>query len=265
MSGTWQEGASPVPATLVAEGCNLNNSSRSVGNILSMSLGKARSLSIGLRGWRLLHRAEHRALSTSSRQKPLSFETLALHADAPLATREVAPAVSVSTTFAMNGLGAHEEDGGEGRPGHGPHLGPYEYSRIATPTRSRAELVLGALEGPGCDAVLYASGLAACHGALVAMEPRRVVLAPGGYHGTRLVASVLSRLGVEVVAPGDAARFSQELESLGQGDVLWVESPLNPCATCADIRSLSSRCRDAGARLVIDSTLAPPPLQHCLE
>jgi cystathionine gamma-synthase len=70
------------------------------------------------------------------------------------------------------------------------------YSRISSPTRERAETLLGAIEGtPGqpAHAVLYSSGLAASFAVLARLLPKRVAI-QGGYHGTHQVLSQLRRI-----------------------------------------------------------------------
>ncbi|HEY6097862.1 MAG TPA: PLP-dependent aspartate aminotransferase family protein [Anaeromyxobacter sp.] len=163
-------------------------------------------------------------------------DTLAVHADAGLERDpDIAPPIHVSTTFAV------ENDEG------------LVYSRIEQPTRRRLEAVLGALEGG--EAVVYASGQAAATAALMYLQPRRVAIARGGYHGIQAAIDAFRPWGVEKV-PLETA--------LSKGDVVWLETPKNPTCEIYDIAAHALRARTAGARVVVDGTFATPVLQKPL-
>ncbi len=163
-------------------------------------------------------------------------DTLAIHADAGVEPGpDVAPPIHVSTTF--------DADNSEA----------LVYSRIEQPTRRRLEAVLGALEGG--EAVVYASGQAAATAALMHLHPRRVAIQRGGYHGIQAVIDAFRAWGVEKV-PLDAP--------LGEGDVVWLETPRNPTCEIHDISAHAARARAAGARVVVDGTFATPILQRPL-
>jgi len=176
-------------------------------------------------------------------------ETLALHADAGegggappgrgaggVHECSVAPPISMTTTYLAD---VHEEG--------------YVYARDSQPIRTRCEKVISGLEGG--HAVLYGSGLAATFATLYHLNPRRVAVR-GGYHGTHNVLGLMQeRHGVEVVDLD---------EEVGEGDVIWVETPRNPMCEVYDIEAHAARAASAGAALVVDATLAPPPLQRAL-
>lgn len=166
--------------------------------------------------------------------KPLKPSTLAIHADDALATTpDVAPPLHTSTTFAAG-------------------QGDYSYGRDGQPTRRRLEEVLGALEGG--HAVAYPSGQAATYAAMRHFRPRRVALEKG-YHGTHLILASLAEDGVEAIP----------LESeIGEGDLIWLETPKNPTCEIEDIAQAARRAHAAGARLAVDSTFATPVLQNPL-
>jgi cystathionine gamma-synthase len=167
---------------------------------------------------------------------PTDPSTLAVHADDGIEPDpDVAPPLHVATTFTA--------DNAQGMV----------YSRNDHPTRRRLEAVLGALEGG--HAVVYSSGLAAVQALLMHLRPRRVAIAPGGYHGTHLVLDQWKPLGVETV-PLEA--------DLGAGDLIWLETPKNPTCDVADIAAHAARARAAGASLAVDSTFATPILQQPL-
>ena len=145
--------------------------------------------------------------------------TAAVHADAGIDKTshdsDVAPPIGLSTTF---------DDGAD-----------HVYSRISAPTRERCEAVLAALEGgEGARAVLFASGNAATHAVLASLAARnrergldqtRVATDGIGYHGTR---DAVAALGPAVEVVGGAA-------DLGEGDVVWLESPRNPDLHVPDV------------------------------
>ena len=148
------------------------------------------------------------------------------------------------------------------------------------PLRDRCETVLAAIEAPPADAadpagnpvqaLLYSSGLAACHAALVALAPTsNRVLISGGYHGTHQVLEVLRRLAPRLqiaelpgFAPAAPAAGGTLVEA---GDIVWLETPKNPMCEVYDIAGYAAAARQVGAKLVVDGTFAPPPLQRPLE
>jgi cystathionine gamma-synthase len=169
-------------------------------------------------------------------EEKLRPDTLAIHADAGLEKDpDVAPPIHVSTTFSA------ENDEG------------LVYSRTEQPTRRRLEAVLGALEGG--EAVVYASGQAATTAALLHLQPRRVAIAPGGYHGTHGAIDALGPWGVEKV-PLEA--------TLAKGDLVWLETPRNPTCEIQDIAAHAARAHAVGARVLVDGTFATPVLQKPL-
>lgn len=107
----------------------------------------------------------------------------------------------------------------------------------------------------GGPALTYSSGLAAFHAMLVHLNPKRIAI-EGGYHGCHGVINVLNRLtGLEKL-PLDCA-----VEDLQPGDVIHVETPLNPTGEARNLAFYAEKARKAGAFLTVDATFAPPPLQ----
>ena len=161
--------------------------------------------------------------------------------------RDVAPPIGVTTTFEA------AEDG-------------HVYSRQSQPTRDRCESVLAALEAtpglPTPHALLYSSGLAACHAIMVALLPttRRIVVS-GGYHGTHQVIDILKELRAEL----DIIELPtvEDAEALLQPtDLVWLETPRNPMCEVYDIAGYANlSCKPA---VVVDGTFAPPPMQRAL-
>lgn len=127
------------------------------------------------------------------------------------------------------------------------------YSRMSNPNLARLETLLTALlNGP---AVTYTSGLSAFHALLTRLNPRRIAIGDG-YHGCHGVISIMSRLtGLEVL-PLDCPA-----SDLRPGDLIHIETPLNPTGEASSIEAYAAKAREAGAYLSVDATFAPPPLQ----
>lgn len=88
------------------------------------------------------------------------------------------------------------------------------------------------------------------------LNPRRVALA-GGYHGCYGVLALLAKLtGLQAVGL-DAAG----LAALQPGDVVHVETPVNPTGEARDLERLARDARARGCYLTVDATFGPPPLQ----
>ncbi|KAL3445373.1 pyridoxal phosphate-dependent transferase [Aspergillus insuetus] len=178
--------------------------------------------------------------------------TRALHADDYLSlVTDVAPPIHLSTTFRYPREPENlvlSEDPVEEFDGTN-----YVYSREFAPNATRFEAVLSSLlDG---YTVSYSTGLAALHAALVLLNPRRVSVGEG-YHGSHEVIAVISRLSGLQKLPLDCP-----VESLGEGDVILLETPVNPLGTAFSIKEYAEKAHSRGAYLIVDSTFAPPPLQ----
>ena len=193
-----------------------------------------------------------RACSTFRGTSTAAIHADALEDDAFGTSKDVAPPLSLSTTFTC------PEPGGSG----------HVYSRISSPTRERCEALLGAIEGTPAQpahAILYASGLAATFSALSRLLPRRVAIS-GGYHGTHLVLEQVQRIsGGKHCNPISLPPPREARTMLRKGDVIWLETPRNPDCWCADIGAYVAAAREvSGVHVIVDGTFAPPPLQRPL-
>ncbi|SPN97201.1 related to putative cystathionine beta-lyase [Cephalotrichum gorgonifer] len=194
-------------------------------------------------------------LAKAEPKRELALASRSIHADDNVsAHRAVAPAMHVSTTFRYSDnpddLGyMNNQDPSAPKDSH-------IYSRISSPNLTRLEILLSSLlNGPS---VTYSSGLSAFHALLVRLNPRRIAIS-AGYHGCHGVIDLVSRLsGLEVV-PLDCPA-----SDLGPGDVIHVETPLNPTGEAADLEHYAKKARESGAYLTVDATFAPPPLQDPL-
>lgn len=127
------------------------------------------------------------------------------------------------------------------------------YSRMSNPNLARLEALLTALLGG--PAVTYSSGLSAFHALLTRLNPRRISIGEG-YHGCHGVIDIITRLtGLEVL-PLDCPA-----SDLRPGDLIHLETPLNPTGEAYDIAAFAKKARESGALLSVDATFAPPPLQ----
>ncbi|KAJ5821233.1 uncharacterized protein N7525_010517 [Penicillium rubens] len=181
--------------------------------------------------------------------------TKALHADDVLnLVTDVAPPIHLSTTF------RYPNDPDQLVPSEDPvdefNGKNYVYSREFAPNATRFESVLSSLLGG--RAVSYSTGLAALHAALTLLNPRRISVGEG-YHGSHEVISVVSRLSGLQKLPLDCPA-----ESLDAGDVILLETPVNPLGTAFSIEEHAHKAHSRGAFLIVDSTFAPPGLQDPL-
>lgn len=104
----------------------------------------------------------------------------------------------------------------------------------------------------------YASGLAAFHAMIVFLNPKRVAIG-GGYHGCHGILKLMKKLnGLEQLELED----ENDLAKLQKGDVIHVETPLNPTGEARDLAYYRKKADELGCYLTVDGTFAPPPLQE---
>ncbi len=185
------------------------------------------------------------------------FSTRAIHAgqDPEPTTGAVVTPISLSTTFAQDGVGNHKG---------------FEYSRSGNPTRTAMETQIASLE-EARHGLSFASGLAAEDNILRlltvqdASKGKRILLGNDAYGGTfRLIAKVWSPMGF----PWSAVDLT-DLDALRANwpddtGMIWLETPTNPLLTCFDIEAISSIAHERGAIVVVDNTFATPYLQQPL-
>jgi cystathionine gamma-synthase len=184
---------------------------------------------------------------------PLAPSTLAQQADSHLnRTPDVAPPIHVSTTF------RHASEPTALIPASSqPHPHPPDahiYSRHTAPTSTRLETLLAPLLHGPC--LTYASGLAALHALYVFLHPARVSIG-AGYHGSQGVLALHSKLHNLQILPLDCAP-----EELHVGDVIHLETPVNPSGEARHIAAYAEKAHSRGAYLVVDATFGPPGLQE---
>jgi cystathionine beta-lyase/cystathionine gamma-synthase len=98
---------------------------------------------------------------------------------------------------------------------------------------------------------------------IVYLHPK-VVAIGDGYHGCHGVLRIYQKLtGCKIVDIFDESTWQNESErwSLGKGDVVHLETPVNPTGHAYNIEHFAELAHKRGASLTIDATFAPPPLQ----
>jgi cystathionine beta-lyase/cystathionine gamma-synthase len=56
-----------------------------------------------------------------------------------------------------------------------------------------------------------------------------------------------------------------QIDQAGSGDIIHVETPLNPTGEARNLAYYRAKASEKGAYLTVDSTFAPPPLQNPLD
>jgi len=188
-----------------------------------------------------------------SDETPMRFETRAIHVgqEPEAEFGSVNVPIYQTATYAQPAVGKPKA---------------YDYARGGNPTREALQHVLASLEG-GKRALSFSSGLGATTTLLLTLKPGdHVVLADDVYGGTyRLLARVMDAWGLTIttVDMGDLDAFAGAMRE--ETRLVWVETPTNPFLKVFDIEQAARIAHGAGARCVVDNTLATPYLQRPLE
>jgi cystathionine gamma-synthase len=169
-------------------------------------------------------------------------------------TGAIVPPVHVSTTFK--------------RAPDGSYPAGFEYTRADNPGYEQPERLLAELEG-GASALLFSSGMAAMTSVFCALVPGDHVVAPQVMYWAlrKWISEFALTWGIQVsfVDAGDLDALAAAVQ-LGRTRVVWVETPANPTWTVTDLAEAARIAHAAGARLVVDSTVATPvhtrPIEH---
>jgi cystathionine beta-lyase/cystathionine gamma-synthase len=89
---------------------------------------------------------------------------------------------------------------------------------------------------------------------IVFLNPKRIAIGDG-YHGSHGVIRLMTKLTGVRQLDLDCADAE-----LGPGDLLHVETPLNPTGEARNLAFYADKARRTGAVLSVDATFAPPPL-----
>jgi cystathionine gamma-synthase len=183
-------------------------------------------------------------------QSSWGFETRAVHTgqEPDPTTGAVVTPISLSTTFAQDGVGGHKG---------------FEYSRSGNPTRAAMEACVASLEGAQ-HGLAFASGLAAEDNVLRLLHHGdRVLLGNDAYGGTfRLISKVHTALTWTAVDLLDTDRLAAEWPA--DTRLVWLETPTNPLLRCFDIEKICEIAHAHGALVCVDNTFATPFLQQPL-
>jgi cystathionine gamma-synthase len=167
------------------------------------------------------------------------------------------------------------------RPAEGPYNeGDSIYTREDNPTRLLLEREVAKLETIGKEyapdnkpvCCAFSSGMMAASSIVLAHSAPMTVLLPEDlYHGIpSVLEEVFRRFHVQVKRMNMANH--EDLESTlsamdeSSDTIVWLESPSNPLCQVLDIGAICSLVKEAkpSATVVVDSTLAPPPITQPL-
>jgi cystathionine beta-lyase/cystathionine gamma-synthase len=184
----------------------------------------------------------------------------AVHAGRDLGARSpLAPDLSTAAVHVFTDLDDYDAVARGERPGH-------YYGRNSNSNREMLERAVADLEGAEAG-VATASGMAALHGAILALAPRpvKIVATRELYGGT----SALLRQDLEPA--GYEIQFIDltDLEAVGravQGAGLIVaETITNPLCGVPDLEAIGALARERGLAFLVDNTFATPLLVRPLE
>lgn len=163
-------------------------------------------------------------------------------------TGAVVPPIHLATTFL--------------RPPEGYAATGWSYSRYGYPGLEKPEATLKVLEG-AADCRLFSSGMSAMTAVVMALQP-----------GDHCVFPVDMYHGLKTWLKGYSAHWGMRIDHVDMTDLdkvraavipnvtrlVWVETPSNPHWHIYDIAALAEIAHEAGAKLVVDSTVATPIL-----
>lgn len=90
---------------------------------------------------------------------------------------------------------------------------------------------------------------------LVFLNPKRIAIGDG-YHGCHGVIKVHQKLtGLKKL------HIDCPAEELEAGDIVHIETPLNPTGSAYNLKAYAEKAHSRGAFLTVDATFGPPPLQ----
>ena len=114
-------------------------------------------------------------------------------------------------------------------------------------------MILSSLIHAPC--ITYSSGCAALHALYVLLNPQRISIGIG-YHGSHGVLKLHTKVTGAKILPLDCPE-----EDLQAGDVVHLETPINPTGEAYHIEEFAAKAHRRGAILLVDATFGPPGLQ----
>lgn len=143
-------------------------------------------------------------------------------------------------------------------------LNDYVYSRNGNPNVAALEDALNLIEN-GKATIVYASGMAAMHAALLACElaPGALVLASQDLYGAtfELLYKIFAPLGIKTATAdfNNTAALGEKIAET-KPKVLIAETISNPLLKVCDIEMCAKLAHEVGAKLIVDNTFASPYL-----
>jgi len=142
--------------------------------------------------------------------------------------------------------------------------GPIGYGRYGNDTWSATESAISALEGG--RSLIFSSGMAAITAAYSILPwGARVVASHEGYSGVMTLLKQYGESGRLKVVLVDVANTEEVLAALPGADLLWLESPTNPCLDVAELPQLIAAAKAAKVLVMVDNTFATALTQRPLE
>ena len=136
----------------------------------------------------------------------------------------------------------------------------FSYARPDNATARQAEAVIAALEG-AAEAALFGSGMAASTAVILALDPSAHIVASKVMYWAfrQWLTTAALRYGytVDIVDTADLDAVRKAVRP-GETRLVFIETPGNPLWTITDIAAIAEISHAAGAKLVVDSTVATP-------
>lgn len=182
----------------------------------------------------------------------MKFATTLIHAgyEPDEHNKAIMPPVYQNSSFAFDGIGEKQ---------------PYNYSRVANPTRQALENVMAEIE-QGCAGFAFSTGMAAIDAVFRAfLHPGDTAIAVADIYGGAyaLLMANYKTIDVNVVY---ADLTEPDLNHLLDDKVklIWLESPTNPLLRLVDIKCIAEKAQIRGIPVCVDNTFATPYLQNPL-
>jgi len=142
--------------------------------------------------------------------------------------------------------------------------GPIGYGRYGNQSWSATESAISALEGG--ETLIFSSGMAAIAAAFSTLKHgAHVVASNQGYSGVMTLLNQLNSDGRIIVNFVDVSQTAEVITALEGADLLWLESPTNPCLDVAELPELIAAAKASNILVMVDNTFATALTQRPLE
>ncbi|MBD1382061.1 bifunctional cystathionine gamma-lyase/homocysteine desulfhydrase [Metabacillus arenae] len=135
----------------------------------------------------------------------------------------------------------------------------FEYSRTGNPTRHALEELIKDLE-EGHRGFAFGSGMAAITAVMMLFNSGdHIVMTDDVYGGTyRVMAKVLSRLGIESTFVDTSSLEKIESAVKENTKAIYIETPTNPLLKITDVRKVTELAKQNGLLTIVDNTFSTP-------